>query len=401
MILQKFKHQLIALFLLACLTAAGQNELKITSDFPGGNIVLLKISGDTVWVKPDLTHTEGGWFYWYFKVSGISGKQVTFRFDRNNMFERFGPAYSINNDRTWKWYGENRIADNGFTYRFSKQDTVAFFSMAFPYTEKDLKEFLSGLRNRQLLSVDTLCLTSGKRAVEMIKITAREKIPEKKVLITARHHACEMMASYVLEGIIESVLNECDLAFLREKCEFRIIPFMDKDGVEEGDQGKNRIPRDHNRDYSGPPVHKSTAALREIIPGWSGGKLKFALDIHCPYIGDDKVFTFGPSKDELKDNSVLFSRLLEKYSVGELKFRHIHFVPYGVGYNTSKSYTKGMGFRDWASMINGIGNSETIEFPYSCLNGAMVTKDGARAFGKAVAYAISDCLKQKSIRNKK
>jgi len=390
--LPKEQDDALYLFFLSCLNAVGQKELKITSDFPGGNIVLLKISGDTVWVKPDLTHTEGNWFYWYFKVSGISGRCITFRFGQSNVFEKFGPAFSINNDKTWKWYGENRTENNSFTYSFSKEDTVAFFSMAFPYTEKNLYEFVSGLRHKEMLRIDTLCLTSANRVVEKIVIPAADRKPEVKVLITARHHACEMMASYVMEGIIQSILNERDLAQLRKHAEFMIIPFMDKDGVEEGDQGKNRLPRDHNRDYSGVPVHKTTAALRELVPVWSDGKLKFALDIHCPYIGDEKVFTFGPSKDELKDNSVLFSRLLEKYSVGELKLDHKHFVPYGVGYNTSKSYTKGMGFRDWTSMIDGIGNSETIEFPYSCLNGAMVTKDGARAFGKAVAYAISGCL---------
>jgi murein tripeptide amidase MpaA len=32
----------------------------------------------------------------------------------------------------------------------------------------------------------------------------------------------------------------------RERFRFLAVPFMDKDGVEDGDQGKNRRPRDHN-----------------------------------------------------------------------------------------------------------------------------------------------------------
>ena len=43
--------------------------------------------------------------------------------------------------------------------------------------------------------------------------------------------------------------------WFRRNVEVLAIPFMDKDGVEEGDQGKNRKPRDHNRDYIGQSVH--------------------------------------------------------------------------------------------------------------------------------------------------
>lgn len=95
------KRVLLIVFCFVNLFAKGQNDIKISSDFPGGNIVVNKISGDTVWLKPDLSFTNGEWFYWYFKISGISGKNITFKFDQNNVFAKYGPAYSINNDFTW------------------------------------------------------------------------------------------------------------------------------------------------------------------------------------------------------------------------------------------------------------------------------------------------------------
>jgi len=104
--------------------------------------------------------------------------------------------------------------------------------MAFPYTEKNLKEFLENLKNRELLKTDTLCLSPENRVIEKITIPALGKNTNRKVLITARHHACEMMANYVLEGIIKSLLNDKNLQLLREDSEFLIIPFMDKDGFQ-------------------------------------------------------------------------------------------------------------------------------------------------------------------------
>jgi len=64
------KSRLTIAFLFVIGWLNGQNNLKVSSDFPGGNIVVTKISGDTVSVKPDLSFTAGEWFYWYFKVSG-------------------------------------------------------------------------------------------------------------------------------------------------------------------------------------------------------------------------------------------------------------------------------------------------------------------------------------------
>ena len=388
----KRKSIFLLTLLLTVLCINAQN-IKISSDFPGGNIVVNKIEGDTVWLKPDLSFTKGDWFYWYFKISGISGKTITFKFDQNRVFAKYGPAYSLNNDETWKWYGENRVADNTFPYSFSEQDTVAYFSVAFPYTEKNLYSFLETLHNRETLKIDTLCFSPENRVIEKIIIPSFNKEPTHKVLITARHHACEMMASYVLEGIIKSLLNDINLQQLRERTEFMIIPFVDKDGVENGEQGKNRIPRDHNRDYEGEPIHNSTDAIRKTVPYWGANKIKLALDIHCPIISggkwEENIYILGQSNYEMGQNTVIFSKLLEKNSFGgELKLYHKNFLPSGKSWNTGETPI----FAKWASSLEGISIATTMEFPYAYISGTMVSKDNARVFGEAVAYSIKDYL---------
>ncbi len=357
---------------------------------------MVKTAGDTLWLKPDLSETEGDWFYWYFKVSNTSGKQLFFQFTMDNQFAAFGPAYSINNNHTWKWYGENRVHNNGFSYAFSLEDTVAWFCTAFPYTGKDLDSFLSRSKIRDGLVRDTLCLSPEGRVIEKLSIQPSGDGPRTRVLITARHHACEMMANYVLEGIIESTLNEVELAYLRDRVEFLIVPFVDKDGVENGEQGKNRIPRDHNRDYAGESIYRSTAAIREEIPAWSDGKLKIALDLHCPWIKGkyhEWISLVGKKDPIMEDAQIRFCELLEKNATGELPFRRRDFLPYGTDWNTGGNYSKGMGFSQWATGIDNISLATTIEFPYANILGVQVTKDNARAFGKAVAFSLMDYLK--------
>lgn len=387
---------LTPLFFLAAGYTYSQVGPLISADFAGGNIILVRNSGDTLWLKPDLSETEGDWFYWYFKVSNISGRKLFFQFMMDNQFTSFGPAYSINNNNTWKWYGENRVHDNGFSYAFSAEDTVAWFCTAFPYTGKDLDSFLSRPNIRDQLVRDTLCLSPENRITEKISIIPAGGKPETRVLITARHHACEMMANYVLEGIIESTLNEVKLAYLREKVDFLIVPFMDKDGVENGEQGKNRIPRDHNRDYSGMSIYPSTAALRKEIPAWSNGMLKIAIDLHCPWIRGEYhewIFMTGKQDSGMVAEQMKFGEMIEKHATGELRFRNSDFLPYGTAWNVSNSFTKGMNFSKWASGLDNIGLATTIEFPYANILGVQVSKDNARAFGKAVSYALMDYLK--------
>src|SRR5699024_3129139 len=153
------------------------NDLDITTDFPGGNIILEKVERDTVWLKPDLRDSNLKWFYWYFKITGIQDRTIHFRFSvPYDIFTRFGPAYSINNNQAWKWYGEYSYDNQEFIYPFSKEDTVAYFSVCFPYTQKDLNAFLSNVRNKRLIKSDTLCFSRAGRAVEELSIKPSEEV---------------------------------------------------------------------------------------------------------------------------------------------------------------------------------------------------------------------------------
>ena len=381
--------------ILSQYSSLGQSKMEISSNFPGGNIKVDKIDKDTVWMSPDLRDTEGYWFYWYFKITGMAGKTVHFQFPQKPVFGRYGPAYSINNDSTWKWYGETSYANHGFTFSFSKGDTSAYFSIAFPYTQKNLYDFLGKLRNRGSLKLDTLCFSRENRAVEQIHIMPAQKTLY-KVLITARNHACEMTTDYVLEGIIRSILNERDLQFLRDHVEFCIVPFVDKDGVENGDQGKWRKPHDYNRDYDNNSIYPIVKAIKAKVPEWSDGKLKIVLDLHCPYLrgdGDAEYICFIGNKNKaIQQQQLIMSDLVAKNCNDELRFYGKNFMKYGTLWNTDKNYTQGASCSQWGTTIPGIALSTTLEFPYANASGIAVSKDNARMFGGSMAYSIQDYL---------
>jgi hypothetical protein len=91
----------------------------------------------------------------------------------------------------------------------------------------------------------------------------------------------------------EQVWPEIPGRWLRDRVEFLIVPFVDKDGVEEGDQGKNRHPHDHNRDYATPCLYPEVQALRERAAGWSGGPSTGSGSPHPAWEGPSRAQSRG------------------------------------------------------------------------------------------------------------
>jgi hypothetical protein len=199
-----------------------------------------------------------------------------------------------------------------------------------------------------------------------------------------------------MEGLLESVLAQTEEGqWFRNNVEFLALPFMDKDGVEEGDQGKNRSPHDHNRDYAGKSIYPSVASLREFVPNWSRGKLHIALDLHCPYISgsyNEVIYLVGSKNKNIWAEQQKFARILEDNHTGPLPYKASDNLPFGKGWNTDKNYGKLKSCSRWASEIKQVRLATTIEIPYANVSGATVTAHTARAFGRDLARAIRKYL---------
>ncbi len=386
---------------VSCIPAAAAGWT-VDTGYPGGNIVVESIADGIATVRPDLRDTQKGgwWFYWSFRVRGADGETIRIRFPERNPIGVRGPAVSLDSGTNWTWLGAKavtRIAEPKaweFAYSVPSNAPDARFCMTIPYQESDLGRFLTKHRGNPALVREVLCRTPKGRDAERLRAGCLGRDPEFRVLLTARHHACESLASFALEGILESVLAD-DAAgrAWRERVEVLAIPFVDKDGVEDGDQGKNRAPRDHNRDYDGDAIHPTVAAIREFVPRWSGGRLRFALDMHCPYLSggnaNEQIYFPGPEDADAAKHLAAFAALLAETRQGPLPYSPEHNIPFGTAWNTTGNYGAGRSFGRWARDLPGIGFANTIEIPYANAGGAEVNADSARALGRDLARAIA------------
>ncbi|MCP4257525.1 MAG: peptidase M14 [Planctomycetes bacterium] len=376
--------------ILSCPALA--EAISIDADFPGGNIIVERIEGDIIFLRPDLRDTSTWWFYWYFRVSGAAGRSLKFQFSGRNPIGTQGPAFSTDGGHTWSWFDSKAVMASSFTYKFEQQGRDVRFCFSTPYLENNLRKFLQKYENNSHLAVHELCRTRKGRSVERLHAGKINGNPKYRVLLTARHHACEMIASYTLEGLLEVVLSNTDLGhWFQNNVEVLAIPFVDKDGVEEGDQGKNRRPHDHNRDYNNRSIYPSVKAIRNFVPRWSDSKLKVFIDLHCPYISgknNEVIYLVGSSNSIIWRQQQIFATILESVREGELPYLAKSSLAFGTSWNTAANYGKHKSSSRWAGEQPSVRLATTIEIPYANVGKTVVTADNASAFGRDLARAL-------------
>jgi hypothetical protein len=312
-------------------------------------------------------------------VCGAEGRTLTFHFTDGEPVGTRGPAVSGDKGVTWHWINKD-FTKKSFTYAFSSAETEVWFAFGMVYTERAWERFLQRYEGSLFLESGQLATTRKGRSVQKLRAGCIAAEPRYRVLLTARHHACEMMASYVLEGVLEGVLAEDETGtWLREHI----------------DQGKARAPRDHNRDYDGTHVHVETDAIRTQVPEWACGKLIVALDLHCPWIRgvhNEWVYQLGSSDTNLWAQQQALGTLLEKVLPNSLGYRQANDLPYGKAWNSAANFSQGVSFGRWAAGLPGVRLAGTFEIPYATANTKEVNSESARQFGRNLAGALRQYL---------
>ncbi len=170
---------------------------------------------------------------------------------------------------------------------------------ALPSRFRTFKRILEAfLKENASPHLKTTVLTKSRKGREVKLLQIGSPGPNvQAVLVTGRHHAAETIASFVLEGFLKEAMSESELAQeFRQKYVLYAVPFVDKDGVEEGDQGKNRRPHDHNRDYGEESIYPEIRAIKKLD---KEKNFRLALDFHCPTLvmNDHQVMYFVGAKD--------------------------------------------------------------------------------------------------------
>ncbi len=360
-------------------------------DFIGGNVRILSQDGDTYHIQNELRDSPE-WIYWSFCVEDAGGKTLTFTFDKyDNVTDslqrigRWGPAISHDLEN-WSWLGNSTVVTTSssvsFTYTFAEGEDTVYFAHNMLYHPARFEKFAA----EKGLEIKELCKSKAGASVPYVTIGEGEQ----KILIVARHHACESTGDYVLEGILEEFLR----AGVPEGYQVIAIPFMDYDGVIAGDQGKSRqdgtVDIDYNHDYrfGVASVHPETAAVKKMAEDYN---ILYAFDLHSPWHTgnmNDTVFgTYSTGNAYYTD----FWNMLQANTAANpnsMQFSMQYTTQNGTAAPTQANVKA---FRLYMEAM-GAKISLCLETTFFGLSGNQFTQAKGIELGKCFAETILDCL---------
>lgn len=362
----------------------------VSSDYAGGNIIYKGSAEEKdyteIFLQQDLRDTDGWWFYWNFRIDSPPAGKVRFTFQNKAVVCPYGAAVS-RDGINWAYDPDGYEDSTHFNYTFESGCQSMYFCFTLPYQLSHFEQFFKSISSDKAVRRETLCVSEQGRDIPLLVIGEGKE----DVVFTARHHCCESTASYALEGVIEALLN--DYRSLLKKYRFHIIPFMDIDGAENGDQGKARKPHDHNRDYTDEPIYASVRALCEYAKELSTA---YFIDFHSPWRwggADSRPHIHLTSYVE--DNDETENRFVEtlRKNTDAPDFRGIKYdgyvTHYGAVSNSPDAECADSFFKKKCSADMAL----TIETPYSGDIEKVYTPELLREWGGNITKTLYDVYK--------
>lgn len=116
---------------------------------------------------------------------------------------------------------------------------------------------------------------------------SRERGKKKVVLLMARQHPSEVVASYVMEGLLDELVSQSQstTASLLEKYIFKVIPMVNIDGVIYGNSRCDLVGSDINRKWKrtvNPTLHPIVFAVQKLVASLvaEGHEIEYFVDLH-------------------------------------------------------------------------------------------------------------------------
>ena len=209
-----------------------------------------------------------------------------------------------------------------FTLTFSfnyKPNVKYYFASSYPYTYTQLRLYLNTLNKncyKKIVKFGEAGKSYNKIKIPYIVISDfncdEDYLNNKKcIFITGRIHSGETVSSYVVQGLIDFLLNLKDpiSIYLREKFIFKIIPMLNIDGVIYGNYRLNLQGKDMNRlwyndiPFNPEKCDESSLYINNIIEiikkTLNCRKIYLYCDFHG-HSGKQNFFLYGCSLEEKK-----------------------------------------------------------------------------------------------------
>ncbi|WP_296237055.1 M14 family metallopeptidase [Psychrobacter sp. UBA5136] len=290
--------------------------MHITANFDAGNIDVINAEDKTniqLAIRPDVGEEFFQWFN--FRLSGEVGEQYVL-----NIMNAGEAAYLAG----WENYQAVASYDREHWFRLptSYKDgkltitaelacesiQIAYFA---PYSYERHQDLLAAVQVHPIACLEHLGETLDKRDLALVKV-GNGDTKKRSIWITARQHPGETMAEWLVEGLLNSLLDEDNATakLLLEKANFYIVPNMNPDGSVRGHLRTNAVGTNLNREWANPSLEKSPEVFH-VIKKMEETGVDLFYDVH----GDEALpYVFLAGSQGTPSYNDRLARLRDKFS---------------------------------------------------------------------------------------
>lgn len=272
----------------------------ISSNFDSGNIEVVDAT-DPSKIELEIRKDEGGdhyqWFH--FRVTGAKGTKLRMRITNAggasyvDGWKDYRACYSYDRE-DWRRVEATNYADGILEIAHQPNENSVYYAYFAPYSMERHHDLIAACLESDRVEYERLGATLDGQDMDLLHVSEGSGEGRKQCWIFARQHPGESMAEWLMEGLLERLLDPDDpiARELLARAEFWIVPNMNPDGSRRGHLRNNASGANLNREWLEPSMERSPEVylVREKMRATG---LDFALDVH----GDEALpynFIAGP-----------------------------------------------------------------------------------------------------------
>lgn len=328
--------------------------------------------------------------WWHLEADNLQGKPV--RFVWMNADHALGNANSLGNIRPvvrasgggWVRCPSVEVvtADDGrreLAFEHTRPSERVAAAFCYPYCSD---HFQLTLDEAHLPAPDIIGVTGEGRPLPRVRLGGSG---EAGVYLMARQHAGETPGSWVLDGLIRALAKD-GLGGI----DWWVVPFVDLDGVENGDYGKDAHPWDFNRAWEQMPMRPEVLSIQADLRRFAARHPKrLVIDLHAPGHAEDGLWVFMPRSHRPPEQ-----RAVSESVVTALASEFTEIEPSKLRRETNYASRWGMDATatSWAWDHLDRTPAASIETSYQSLAGKGLDIDGYRDIGRRLVSVIGSYL---------
>ncbi len=265
----------------------------INSQFDSGNIQVLSLdSPDNIQLAIKKDHQSDFYQWFHFKLHGTPF--VEHKLHINDLAKSAYPngwknyqAVASYDRETW-FRVDTEFTGDQLIIEFTPEYDSVYFAYFAPYSYERHLDLIAQAQLGFECRHELLGLTLDSRELNLLVIGDEEEpnmsdsdTPKLNIWITARQHPGESMAQWLVEGLLNRLLDEDDgvARELLQKAIFYIVPNMNPDGSARGHLRTNAAGTNLNREWQSPSLEKSPEVYYVLNKMHQTG-VDIFLDVH-------------------------------------------------------------------------------------------------------------------------